>query len=103
MGAHIGLSQGASPVIAIVMGILTASFGGILRDVLAGETSVILRDEIYITCALLGAAVYVLGSAMNWPTVWVFVAATSAAFSLRAGALLFSWKMPRYKPRQGRA
>ena len=44
--------------VAVVTGILTATFGGILRDLLAGEPSVLLRPEIYVTAALTGAAAY---------------------------------------------
>ena len=55
MGAAKGLAATGSPTVAITTGVLTASFGGILRDLLAGEPSVLLRPEIYITAALLHA------------------------------------------------
>ena len=54
MGAAKGLAVAASPLVAIVTGIMTATFGGILRDLLAGEPSVLLRPEIYVTAALGG-------------------------------------------------
>ena len=57
MGAAKGLAITGSPVVAIVTGMLTATFGGILRDLLAGEPSVLLRPEIYVTAAMTGAAV----------------------------------------------
>ena len=53
---HHRLAGGAS-----VTGMLTATFGGILRDLLAGEPSVLLRPEIYVTAAMAGAAVFTLG------------------------------------------
>lgn len=102
LGAHIGLTQGVSPLIAIVTGMLTATFGGILRDVLSDEKSVLLKDEIYITCALLGASIFVFGSRFDVPQSWSIIAGACAAFILRAGALSFGWTMPRYKPREGR-
>ena len=101
-GAMIGLSQGVSPVIAIVMGVLTASFGGILRDVISGEVSVLLRDEIYITCALAGASVFVILTSFGVYQVAAVFCGALCAFILRAGALSFAWSMPRYKPRKGR-
>jgi uncharacterized membrane protein YeiH len=52
MGAAKGLAVTGSPVIAIIMGVLTATFGGILRDILAGEPSVLLRPEVYVTAGL---------------------------------------------------
>ena len=59
MGAGIAIEFGVSPYAAIVMGVMTATFGGILRDVISGEPSVLLSDEIYITAAVLGSASYV--------------------------------------------
>ena len=56
MGAAKGLAATGSPTIAVVTGVLTATFGGILRDMLAGEPSVLLRPEIYVTAAMAGAA-----------------------------------------------
>jgi uncharacterized membrane protein YeiH len=56
VGAAKAGSLGAPPFSAVVMGVLTATFGGIIRDVLAGEPSVLLRREVYVSAALLGAA-----------------------------------------------
>lgn len=101
-GAQIALAADAGPVIAIAMGVATATFGGIVRDVLGGETPVILSREIYVTAALLGAAAFVglqaLGSGQVLATVFGF----AAAFALRAAAMLRGWSLPRYKPRPGR-
>lgn len=58
MGAAKGLTVTGSAPVAIVMGMLTATFGGVLRDLLASERSVLLTREIYVTAALAGAAVY---------------------------------------------
>ncbi len=54
-GADRGLEAQAGPFIAIVMGVITAVFGGIIRDVLGGESPVILRKEIYVIPAIVGA------------------------------------------------
>ena len=45
---------------AIVMGMMTATFGGLIRDVVCGETPLILRKEVYATCAVLAAATHAL-------------------------------------------
>ena len=60
MGAAKGLAATGSPTIAVVTGVLTATFGGVLRDLLAGEPSVLLRPEIYVTAAMAGAAAPVM-------------------------------------------
>ena len=69
------------------MGVITATFGGVVRDVLGGEIPVILRKEIYATAALAGAAAFVGGVMAGLPAA----AATFAGFAIclvdpRAGA-----------------
>lgn len=59
LGAEKTLALGVSSIIALVMGVMSATFGGIIRDVLGGEVPLLLRREIYVTAALAGAAVFV--------------------------------------------
>ena len=101
-GAYKGLAVTGSPTVAVVMGMLTATFGGILRDLLAGEPSVLLRPEIYVTAALAGAATYTAASLAGLPLVLTALAAFVAAFIVRGGALRFGWSFPRYRSRPGR-
>jgi uncharacterized membrane protein YeiH len=101
-GAAKGLAVTGSPVVAVAMGMLTGSFGGILRDVLAGEPSVLLRREIYVTAALIGAGAYVAADAAGLPLALAAGGAAALAFGVRAGALAFGWALPVYKPRPGR-
>lgn len=102
MGAAKGLAITGSPVVAVVTGMLTATFGGILRDLLAGESSVLLRPEIYVTAALTGAAVFTLGELWMLPEQFSTLAAFTVAFLVRGGALKFGWRIPAYKSRPGR-
>jgi uncharacterized membrane protein YeiH len=103
LGAHKGLDATGSPVIAIVMGMLTATFGGILRDLLAGEPSVLLRPEIYVTAAMAGAVTYtLLVHFAGLPLPAAAPIAFAAAFLVRGGALRFGWAFPAYKSRPGR-
>ena len=102
MGTMIALEYGVSPYSAVVMGIMTATFGGILRDVLTGETSILLSDEIYISASLLGAVSYVVMTSLGFEQIFAVIMAISFAFTLRAAALRLGWKMPRYRARKGR-
>ncbi|WP_299880955.1 trimeric intracellular cation channel family protein [uncultured Cocleimonas sp.] len=102
MGAMIGIEYGISPYAAIVTGISTATFGGIFRDVISGEKSVLLSDEIYISAALLGSTSFVFLFSMGVPQIVAVFVGVLLAFGLRAAALLFGWRTPRYKSRQGR-
>ena len=99
VGAVKAASLGAPPFSAMVMGVLTACFGGVIRDVLAHEPSVLLRREIYVTCAVLGAGTYVGLAQLNVPTLWAGLAGFSIALGVRAGAILWNWSMPGYPGR----
>ncbi|MBB6013724.1 trimeric intracellular cation channel family protein [Aquamicrobium lusatiense] len=102
MGAAKGLAVTGSPVVAIIMGMLTATFGGILRDVLAGEQSVLLRPEVYVSAALMGAGVYTLGDLAGFAPLICQLGGFIAAFAVRGGAIRFGWHIPAYKSRPGR-
>ena len=56
LGVRAGLGAGVSPLVAVLMGAITGVVGGAVRDVLSGETPMILRREIYATAAIAGAA-----------------------------------------------
>ena len=97
VGAAKAASYGVPPVAQVVMGVLTASFGGIVRDLLAGEASVLLRREIYVSAAALGAIVFVVASAFGVPTIGAGIAGAVAGFTLRALALGFGVALPGYR------
>ena len=95
-GAAKALGYGVAPVPAFVMGILTACAGGIIRDVLASEPSVLMRRELYVTPAALSAALFValtLADLPVWPAAAVAIA---SGFALRAGAITRGWSLPHY-------
>lgn len=102
IGAAKGLAASGSPTVAIVMGMLTATFGGMLRDMLSGEPSVLLRKEIYVTAALVGAAMYTLVVMAGLPGFVAAGLAFAVAFFVRGGALRFGWSFPPYRSRPGR-
>lgn len=97
VGAAKALAYGVSPLVAVVMGVLTASFGGIVRDVLAGEPSILLRPEIYLSAAALGASVFVGLTLVGAGTLMAGTVGAFAGFALRAGALRFGWVLPGYR------
>ncbi len=101
-GAAKGLATTGEPAVAIVMGMMTATLGGILRDMVAGEPSVLLRREIYVTAALFGAAAFVALDALGLPRPLPAALGFLAAFGLRAGAIGFGWALPPYRGRPGR-
>lgn len=102
MGAAKGYVATGSPTIAVVTGTLTAACGGILRDVIAGEPSVLLRPEIYVTAALAGATVFTAATEFDLGPHTASVFGALTAFAIRGGALRFGWSLPRPNSRPGR-
>jgi len=96
-GAAKGLAYGVAPIPAIGMGVLTACLGGIIRDVLASEPSVLMRAELYVTAAALSAAMMVGLLLIGVAPAASGALAALAGFSLRAGAIWYGWKLPAYR------
>lgn len=96
-GAAKGLAWGVAPLPAVGMGVLTACLGGIIRDVLAGEPSVLLRQEFYITAAILSAGVMVGLSVVGVDELVAAFLAAGLGFGLRAAAMLRGWSLPTYR------
>ena len=76
------------------MGIATATFGDIIRDILGGEILIILRREIYVTAALLGATVFATCMILSFAKDFAMIAGFLAAFALRAAAIGFELSLP---------
>ena len=98
LGCAKALQFDAPWIVAIVMGVMSASFGGLIRDTLLGTESVLLGPEIYVTAALVGAGFYVcLVSLTPLSADITLLVAMVPAFILRAGALAAGWRLPRYR------
>ena len=98
LGCAKALQLAMPPVVAGVMGVMSASFGGLLRDTLLGRDSVLLGAEIYVTAALIGASTYVaLDSVSALANSYGLLLAMVPALVLRAGAIERGWHLPSYR------
>jgi uncharacterized membrane protein YeiH len=97
-GAERAIGAGAPPIVAIVMGMITACFGGIIRDTLSQERSIIFSHEIYVTAALAAATTFVALNSLGLAREIAVSAAFLAGLVLRGGAIQFGWSLPRYRP-----
>ena len=102
VGAEIALIAGVDPWAAVLLGVMTATGGGILRDVICNELPLILRREIYITAAAVAAASYVALRLAPLPREIALPAGILLGFGLRALAILRGWSLPPYKARPAR-
>lgn len=96
IGAQVALNLGHPPVIAVMMGVMTGVFGGVVRDVLTGEIPMIFQKEIYATAAMAGAVVFVN---MRWflpPGTEAFSAIVTMSFviGLRLAAIYWNLQLP---------
>lgn len=97
LGTAKALEYGLPPVPAGLMGIITGCAGGIIRDVIAGRPSILMKPELYVTAAALAAAITVIGDVSGLPRVWAWVAATGAGFGLRLAAIKWKLALPAYE------
>jgi uncharacterized membrane protein YeiH len=95
-GAAKGLAWGAAPLPAFGMGVLTACAGGIIRDLLAEEHSILMRPELYVTAAALSSGLLVLLTLGGAPALAAATTAAVGGFSLRAAAIARGWALPSY-------
>ncbi len=96
-GTAKAMSYGIDPVIASLMGILTTCVGGVIRDLLAGQPSILIRPEIYVTAAALAAGLYPLLLLQGIGAEVAGLIAALAGFILRALAMIKGWGLPAYK------
>jgi uncharacterized membrane protein YeiH len=98
-GAGKALGYGLPPLPAALMGVVSACFGGMIRDIFAGVPSIILRPELYVTAAALAAGLFVLLTLEGLPGSWPALLATAGGFSLRGLAITRGLALPAYLPR----
>jgi len=101
-GAERALLAGSGPVVAVAMGVITATFGGIIRDVLGNESPVVLSREVYVTAALTGAIMFVVLSSFGLGRESAIGAGLLTGLVVRGMALQWGWSLPRYRERPGR-
>ncbi len=103
MGTQLAEQEGVSPLIALVMGVITGVVGGAIRDLLCAEIPFIMRSgHLYATAAFAGSGVYLLllQTGMTGNAAGVIGMITCAAF--RWSAILFNIRLPAFQVRYPR-
>jgi uncharacterized membrane protein YeiH len=103
LGAQTALVAGAPLIIAALLGVVSATFGGLIRDILCRETPLILLKEIYVTAALVGALLYVCLVEIAIPHGIAMLAGCIATFFVRGLALVYHLSLPVFVHRNDRA
>ena len=97
LGSAKALAYGVPPVPAMLMGVMTGCVGGIVRDVLAGQPSILMRPELYVTASFLAAALCAGGLWLGLPDAVVWGVAALAGFALRGAAIHWGLAIPAYR------
>lgn len=95
VGTEKTLAAGFSPVIAVTMGVLTGTAGGMIRDMMLGEIPMVFRQEIYLyaTASLAGALAYILLAGISTEGTAALTSIT-LVFALRLAAIWKKWRLP---------
>lgn len=96
LGTAKAVEYGVQPVPAIVLGVVSGCVGGILRDVLAGVPSILMRPELYVTAAALAASISLIALEMGAPRFLALLLGTAAGFGLRGAAMIWRIELPSY-------
>lgn len=97
LGLQKGLSFNLHPLVALIMGMISAVFGGVLRDVLTNKIPLIFEKEIYASACLLGGFCYLLLSKFNIQQEYNFIISSSVITSIRLIAVKFNLELPKIK------
>ena len=97
LGLEKGLSCNLNPIIALIMGMISAVFGGVLRDVLTNKIPLIFEKEIYASACLIGGISYLLLTYFNMTENVIFVFSASIIVIIRVIAVKFELQLPKIK------
>ncbi|HEY0823430.1 MAG TPA: TRIC cation channel family protein, partial [Ramlibacter sp.] len=96
-GTQLALAQDLPGIVAVLMGVITATFGGVLRDIVCNEIPRALHDhQPYAVCAFAGGWVLVVAQSAGVPPGPALVLAAATASGLRALALVTGFTLPRW-------
>ena len=96
-GTAKALDVGAPALVAIAMGAVTGSVGGIIRDTLGHVPSVLLRHEIYVTASVLGACAYVGLNGLGFGRLAAMILGFLVTFGIRSLAITLGWSLPVFR------
>jgi uncharacterized membrane protein YeiH len=96
-GTQLALAQDLPGIVAVLMGMITATFGGVLRDIVCNEIPTALRDHRpYAICAFAAGIVLVLAQQAGMPHGWALVFSAATGSGLRVAALVTGYTLPRW-------
>ena len=96
IGTEIGLQNDFHPIICISLGMITATFGGVIRDTLSNEIPLIFKKEIYATACIIGAVTYLILNKFKIDQDLIHILTTVMVIAVRIIAVKFKLKLPTF-------
>lgn len=94
IGIEKGLDNNLHPLICLALGTITASFGGVIRDILSNEIPVVFRKEIYATACVIGGSIFLLLHYLNSPLLVTYVITSVIIITIRLLAVKYNLSLP---------
>ncbi len=94
IGIEKGISKELDPMICIALGTMTASFGGVIRDILCNEIPILFRKEIYATICIIGGGLYFFLKQFHLNQDLLYLLTSSFIITLRLLAVYYKWSLP---------
>ncbi len=95
-GTEIGISADFHPIISIALATMTASFGGVIRDILCNEVPVLFRKEIYATACIFGSIAFIILHFLNIDKTIVYISTTFIVIAIRLVAVKYKLTLPTF-------
>jgi len=95
-GTELGIQNGFHPVISVFLGVMSASFGGVIRDTLSNEIPLIFHKEIYATACIIGAVLFLLLNNLGVDPNLNYLLTTSTVIAVRLVAVRFKLQLPNF-------
>lgn len=96
IGVEVSSAAGLAPPICILLGTISASFGGVIRDVLCSQVPLIFHKEVYASLSMLGGICYLLLETTGVPTEINYLTTSALVVLLRIAAVRSKWVLPKF-------
>ena len=93
-GVQIGIGAGLNPLICVALGMMSACFGGVLRDILCNEIPIIFRKEIYATACMLGGAMFIALISFHVDSTTAVIISGLVVVVIRVLAVVYKLQLP---------
>ena len=97
IGVKVAQSMGLGMPVAVLAGLITGIFGGVIRDLLCNRVPLVFQKELYAVASLGSACLFLVLQQMAWPAWLITLLTLAAGFTVRMLAIRYQWHLPRFE------